>query len=148
MGAVDRSGSAIVQPSNAYSLADLQMGAYRVNNGTVTLGVSPTDRIGAYVGTITVATGKSAGTLASVVSGIIRNITQTTPNLTGTGTATTELLDAAGGTIVSLAAQDESVVTNYGTIQPIGTTMSWVSTTSGTGQASAMNIILNVHYET
>src|SRR3972149_11415416 len=145
MSDVARSGSAIVHPSNFYSSGDLQMGAYRVNNGTVTLGVSPTDRVESYLGTIVVATGKSAGTLAAVTSGIIRSITQVTPNLTGTGTATTILKDAAGGTIVALAAQNESVTTNYGTTQPIGTVMSWISTTSGTGQASPMNIVLNVH---
>ena len=147
MSDVSRSGSAIVHPSNAYSAQDYQMGAYRINNGTVTIAISPENSADSYLGTLIVATGKSAGTLASSISGIIRSVTQVTPDLTGTGTATTVLVDAAGGTIVSLAAQAESVTTNYGTTQPISTAMNWISTTSGTGQASPMNIVLNVHYE-
>ena len=140
-------GTQIVNPTQPYGVADLEAAKFRWNNGTVTIGVSPTDRVASYTGTIVVGSGKSAGTLTSVLSGIVRNITQVTPNLTDTGTATTVLVDASGGTVIGLAAQNESVTTNYGTIQPISTDMNWITSTNGTGQASAMNVVLTVHYE-
>ena len=138
--------------NSGFGIADLEAGKFIVssggvvsvrNGGTVTSTGSHTN----YIGTITVGSGKSAGTLASTISGLVRYVTQTTPNLTGTGTATTVLTDSAGGTIAALAAQNESVVTAYGTAVPIDTNMSWVASTNGTGQASDMAILLNVHYD-
>ena len=101
-----------------------------------------------FQGTITIGTSDSitSGTLASTIDGLIRSITVVTPALEGTGTATIELVDSLGGTVVSLAAQDESVTTNYATIDPIGTAMEWVATASGT-QSAARSIIFAVHYD-
>lgn len=99
-----------------------------------------------YLGTVTVGVAKSAGTLASAIDGLIRNVTLVTPAMTGTGTATMTLVDSKGGTPVALAAQDESVTTNYGTIQPIGTAMSWVVTANGT-QSAIATVSFAAHYE-
>lgn len=101
-----------------------------------------------YLGTVVIATSDTttSGTLASAIDGMIRNITLVTPALTGTGTATMTLVDSLGGTLVALAAQDESVITNYGTIQPVGTAMEWVVTANGTQSANA-TVTFAVHYE-
>lgn len=101
-----------------------------------------------FQGTIVIPTDDSVvvGTLSSTIDGLIRSITVQTPALEGTGTATVELTDDLGGTIVGLAAQDESVITNYATIQPVTTDMEWTATANGT-QSSAANVIFVVHYD-
>lgn len=145
-------GTQLASNTNPFDTASLEAGKFIVDSagvvsvrsgGTLTATGSHTN----LIGTITVGSGKSAGTLASTISGLIRYVTQTTPDLTGTGTATTVLVDSAGGTIAALAAQNESVVTAYGTTVPIDTNMKWIATTNGTGQASAMNILLDIHYD-
>lgn len=101
-----------------------------------------------FTGTVTIVTSDSvtSGTLASVIDGMIQNVTLVTPAMEGTGTATMTLVDSIGGTPIALAAQDESVTTNYGTIQPIGTAMEWVVTADGT-QSANVDITFAVHYE-
>lgn len=145
-------GTQLASNTSGFAISDLESGKFIVSSGglvsvrqggTVTSAGVHTN----YIGTITVGSGKSAGTLASTISGLVRWVTQTTPDLTGTGTATTVLIDSANGTVAAFGAQNESVVTAYGTTVPIDTNMKWISTTSGTGQASAMNILLNIHYD-
>lgn len=148
-------GTQLASNTSGFAVSDLESGKFVVSSGglvsvrnTVTSGtLTATGSHTNLIGTITVGSGKSAGTLTSTIGGLIRYVTQTTPNLTGTGTATTVLVDSAGGTIAALAAQDESVVTSYGTTVPIDTNMKWITSTSGTGQASAMNILLDIHYD-
>jgi hypothetical protein len=145
-------GTQLTSNTSGFGVADLEAGKFSVSSGgvvsvrssgTLTATGSHTN----YLGTITVVgTAKTAGTLASTISGLVRYVTQTTPNLTGTGTATTVLVDSAGGTIIALGAQVESTVTSYGTTVPIDTNMKWISTVDGT-QATSMNILLNVHYD-
>jgi hypothetical protein len=146
------SGTQLASNTSGFGIADLEAGKFIVSSGglvsvrsggTVTATGSHTN----HLGTILVAIGKSAGTLTSTISGLVRYVTQTTPNLDGTGTATTRLVDSAGGTIIQFAAQDESVVTAYGTTVPINTNMTWISDTSGTGQAAIGTIKLNIHYD-
>ena len=101
-----------------------------------------------YQGTIVIPTDDSVvvGTLASDIDGLVRNITVSTPAMEGTGTATVILTDVLGGTVIALAAQDESVIANYGTVQPIGTAMEWTATANGT-QSATRDVIIAVHYE-
>jgi hypothetical protein len=100
------------------------------------------------LGTVVIPTSDTvtSGTLAASFSGLLRNVTLVTPAMTGTGTATMTLVDSLGGTPVALAGQDESVTTNYGTIQPIGTAMEWVVTANGTQDAAA-TVTFAAHYE-
>ena len=88
------------------------------------------------VGTIAIALSGSAGTLTCPISGLMRYVTITTPALTGTGTATMRIIDPAGGTLFQ-QAQDESVVTTYGSIVPLLTTMNITVTANGTQDAAA-----------
>ena len=139
-------GTQIVSNTSGFALPELEVGKfYLIPGGTPAIRTAGAHA--AYTGTITVAIGKSAGTLTSAISGLVRRITQTVPNLNGTGTATSRLQDSGGGTVIQLAAQDESTTTSYGTVEPINTNMSWISDTSGTGQATAQSIVLTVHYD-
>jgi len=141
-------GTQLTSNTSGFGVADLEAGKFIVSSGgVVSLRATTSGSYTNSLSTITVAIGKSAGTLASTIGGHISYVTQTTPNLTGTGTATTRLVDSSSGTIIQFAAQDESVVTAYGTAVPIDTNMSWISDTSGTGQVSAMSIVLNIHYQ-
>lgn len=108
--------------------------------------VSPYNSIHSNLATITVASAAIVGTLASTMSGLTRRITMVTPAMTGTGTATLHIIDSKGGTILTLAAQDESVITNYGTVEPLSKDMSFLVTASETQSADAA-IILDVHLE-
>jgi hypothetical protein len=122
-----------------------------VGSGTVAQLV--THQIGSYLGTVNVGSAVALGTLVSPINGLVRSITQTTPSMGSiTGTATTSLLDSSGGTIIALPAQAEGAVVTTGTIQPIDTSMSFVTTTTGDPNgtittAGGANIVLNVHYE-
>lgn len=144
-------GTQLATNGNHFDTASLEAGKFIIDSsgvvsvragGTVTATGSHTN----LIGTITIGSAKSAGTLTSTIGGLVRYVTQTTPNLTGTGTVTTVLVDSAGGTIAALAAQNESVVTAYGTTVPINTNMKWIATADGT-QAGAMNVLLNIHYD-
>jgi len=117
-------------------------------DATGNLMVSTQGETTSFQGTIVIPTSDTVvvGTLASTIDGLIRNVTVQTPALEGTGTATVELVDSLGGTVVGLAAQDESVITNYGTTQPISTSMEWTATANGT-QSAAANIIFVAHYQ-
>lgn len=139
-------GTQLASNASGFSLPELEVGKFYIIAGG-TPAIRTAGEHASYTGTIVVGSGKSAGTLASTVSGLVRRVTQVTPDLTGTGTATTVLKDASGGTIIGLAAQNESVTTSYGTVEPINTGMSWITSTSGTGQASAMNVVIQVHYD-
>ena len=124
----------------------LNAGSVIVTAGTVIN--TPINSVAVHKGTVTIVTDDTnkAGTLTSTVAGLIRNITQVTPDMEGTGTATTMLVDSVGGTIATLAAQVEGLITNYGTIVPLSTDMSWITTADGT-QSVARDVILNIHYE-
>ncbi len=99
------------------------------------------------LGTITIPTSDTVttGTVTPGLSGVMRFITITTPDLTATGTATIRLIDSAGGTLFS-QAQNESVVAAYGSIVPLTSTMILTATANGT-QASAMAIVYNIYYD-
>lgn len=101
-----------------------------------------------YLGTITIATSDTTqdGTLAVAENGLVRRVTVTTPDMEGTGTATVKMVDASGGTVIGLAAQDESTVTSYGTVEPMTSSMEWVATADGT-QSTDADIVIEVHYE-
>ncbi len=120
-----------------------------INSGSVvvTVGtVTPFDSVASTLGTVTITTPASAGTLTCPVTGLLRYVTQVSPDLEGTGTVTTCLVDSSGGTLVALAAQNESVTTCYGTISPMTTTMKWVATADGT-QSATVGVVLQMHYE-
>lgn len=138
-------GTQLASSSLQFGVADYEAGKFYVIPGG-TVAVRTAGEHASYLGTITIASAGSAGTLASVISGLVRRVTQTTPNFTGTGTTTTILKDATGGTVIGLAAQNESVTTSYGTVEPINSSMSWITTADGT-QASAMNVVIRVHYD-
>ena len=99
------------------------------------------------LGTITIPTSNTvvSATITPALSGVMRFMTITTPAMTGTGTATIEIVDSAGGTLFT-KAQDESVVSSYGSIVPLTSTMELRATASGT-QSSAAPVIYNIYYD-
>lgn len=122
-----------------------QLGTVKLVEGG-TINAIPLNSVASSKGTVTITTPASAGTLASTLNGLMRYVTQVSPNLEGTGTVTTCLVDSAGGTVAALAAQNESVITTYGTTVPITTDMSWVATADGT-QSASVDVVLDIHYE-
>jgi hypothetical protein len=101
-----------------------------------------------YSGTIVIPTSDTVqvGTLVSTVNGRTHGITVQTPDMEGTDTTTVRLIDGLGGTVIGLAAQAESAITYYGTVQPITTSMRWTATAQGT-QSAAGTIKFQLHYE-
>jgi hypothetical protein len=87
----------------------------------------------------------TAGTITPGLTGVMRFITLTTPAMTGTGTATVRIVDAAGGTLFS-QAQNESVVSAYGSIVPLTSTMIMNATANGT-QSSAATVVYSLYYD-
>jgi hypothetical protein len=120
-------------------------------SGTTAVRVS--HQIASYLGTVNVGSAKALGTLTSSINGLIRNITQSAPAMASiTGTVTTSLIDASGGTVLTLPAQAENSIVNTGTIQPVDTSMKFIAVTTGDANgtittAGGADIVLNVHYE-
>jgi hypothetical protein len=120
-------------------------------SGTTAVRVS--HQIASYVGTLNIGSAKALGTLTSTINGLIRNITQVTPAMGSiTGTTTTSLVDANGGTVLTIPAQAENTTANSGTIVPIDTTMKFIAVNTGDPNgtittAGGADITLNVHYE-
>lgn len=127
------------------SLNDLQVSSY----GTSTSGTAQKTMglYDYYYGTIIIPTSDTvqAATISSAIAGYIQGYTLVTPALTGTGTATLELVDAKGGTLIT-KAQNESVTAYYGTLVPVNTTMSFTATANGT-QSAAATVSFAVHYQ-
>jgi len=135
------------------ALNDLQVTSYvesPVSSGTTA--VRHANPMISYTGTVNVGSGKTAGTLASVISGLVYKVSQGVGTLAGTpGTVTTILKDTLGGTMASLAVLPESGTSATGTIVPIDTGCSWVATTTGDPDgtqvaAAGVNVVLQIHY--
>lgn len=111
------------------------------------LKVSLQSSIDSWVGTISIPLSETvtSGTLTSGFNGLMRHITITTPAMEVTGTATVNILDAAGGTLYT-QAQDEGLTTTYGSIVPVLTTMKFVAVANGT-QSAARSIVVRAYYE-
>jgi hypothetical protein len=128
------------------SLNDRKYMSYgTINAGTTAVYVISSGEFSTGLGTIASSVAGSAGTLANTFSGVSKGITIITPALTSTGTATLTLTDSLGGTMIS-QAQNEAGTTYYGTIVPMTTDMTWVSTYNGT-QAATTALVFAVHYE-
>lgn len=127
------------------SLNDLQYSSYGTSAQGTAQNVSKL--WGSSAGTVIIPTSDSvtSGTTANTFVGYIRGVTIVTPSMTATGTATLELKDSKGGTLIT-KAQAEGVTSYYGTTQPMTTDMSWICTANGT-QAAAATVAFLVHYE-
>jgi hypothetical protein len=103
--------------------------------------------------TINIGSAKTAGTATSAISGLIYKVSQAVGTLSGTpGTVDTKLLDATGGTIAVLAAQEESSTATYATTVPITTSMKWITEATGDPDgtqvaAAGVNVVLNITYQ-
>ena len=135
------------------ALNDLQVASYvETPASSGTTAVRYANPMVSYTGTINVGSGKTAGTLTSVLSGLVYKVTQGVGTLAGTpGTVTTILKDTLGGTMASLPTLAESGTAATGTIVPIDTGCSWIATTTGDPDgtqvaAAGVNVVLQIHY--
>lgn len=123
-------------------------GSIVVTAGTIAAGtVNVVGKYTSSLGTVTIPTSDTvqSGTTSNTFAGMSKGITLVTPELEGTGTATIQLKDSSGGTLIS-QAQDESVTAHYGTEVPMTSTMEWVVTANGT-QSTDRTITFEVQYE-
>ena len=98
-------------------------------------------------GTASIATSGTIGTYTPTDYGLIRWLTLTVPDMTGTGTTIVELKDAAGGTIFASGDVADTTVKAYGTEIPMTSDMAFTArTTSGT-QDAGKDILLSIHYK-
>ena len=98
-------------------------------------------------GTASIATSGTIGTYTPTDYGLIRWLTLTVPDMTGTGTTIVELKDAAGGTIFASGDLADTAVKAYGTEIPMTSDMAFTArTTSGT-QDAGKDILLSIHYK-
>lgn len=127
------------------SLNDLKYSSYGTSSAGTAL--KTMGMYSYYYGTIVMPTSDTvtSATIDAAIAGYIQGITIVTPAMTGTGTATLQLVDGKGGTLVS-QAQAESVTAYYGTARPINTSMDWIITSNGT-QAALGTVSFAVHYQ-
>jgi len=123
------------------TVGNLDSGSVVVTAGTVT----PTNSVAAHKGTIEIATPESAGTVTAPFNGKLFHLTLVTPDMEGSGTATLDIVDTAGGTVFS-QAQDESLTACYGSIVPVTTDMEFRAVADGT-QSASVDVIYEAHYE-
>jgi hypothetical protein len=123
-----------------------------VETGTGTTSVRMTVPVFSTLATVNVGSGKTSGTTASLINGIIYKVTECVGTLAGTpGTQNTYLVDSKGGTIAALTTQEESGTVTVSTVVPVTTDMSWRTDTTGDPDgtqvaAAGVNIVLDIHY--
>jgi len=105
----------------------------------------PVNSVANYVGSVIIVTPKDAGTLTPTINGLVRYVTIVNPAMTGTGTSTMTVVDAATGTYFSQAG-NESTTTTYGSVFPIFTTSKIICTANGT-QAATGTVVFTMSYE-
>lgn len=98
-----------------------------------------------YRGTVVIETPGSSGTHTFTEGGWAKYITLGVGEMEGTGTATFEIIDVAGGTVFSQARVEKGTA-NYASAVPFGTAFSLVVTADGTQSADA-TAIFAIHFE-
>lgn len=128
-GTIDKIGGGTIDMIKAGTIDKLAGGTVdMLKGGTIDAGTVSMPIVYSLA-TVTVGSGKIAGTSTCAQNGMVYKITQACGTFTGTpGSITTKLIDALGGTIASLTVQAESSTATYSTVVPLHTNMSWIVT--------------------